>query len=165
MQKKLTHTFDAPIEQVWAMFRDVDSHIHKFERLGHRNIEVQEHDETEDQVRFVIARDVTVDLPGFAKKFLKPTNKVISTDEWSDKGDGAYGGTFEAVTRGAPVHITGTTHIEPAGENKTRYDLTTEVSVKVPVVGKKLTAWAEGDVQKQMEGQFASGDAWLAEHA
>jgi hypothetical protein len=165
VKQQLQHTFDAPIEQVWAMFRDADSHVDKFDRLGHENIEVQEHDESDDHVRIVVARDVTVELPGFAKKVLSPTNHVVSTDEWSANGDGSYGGTFEAVTKGAPVRITGTTHIEPEGADQTRYTLTTDVQVKVPVIGKKLTSWAEGDVRQQMEDQFAAGDAWLAEHA
>jgi uncharacterized protein YndB with AHSA1/START domain len=165
VEKKKTHVFDAPIEQVWAMFRDPDSHVEKFRRLGHRNIEVQEHAASEDHVRLVIARDVTVDLPGFARKVLSPTNHVVSTDEWSANGDGTYGGDFEAVTKGAPVRITGTTLISPEGDDRTRYDLTTQVTIKVPMIGRKLTAWAEDDVERQMEEQFAAGDAWLAEHA
>jgi hypothetical protein len=159
------HVFEAPIEQVWAMFRDADSHVDKFRRLGHRNIEVLEYDESEDHVRLVIARDITLDVPGFASRFLSPTNHVVSTDEWSAKGDGSYGGSFEAVTKGAPVRVTGTTHIRPEDDDRTRYDLVSEVAVKVPVVGKRLTSWAEGDVKDQMFRQFAAGDAWLAEHA
>jgi hypothetical protein len=164
VKHQLRHVFDAPIDEVWAMFRDPASHVDKFERLGHRNIEIVEEETSEDHIRLVIARDVTVDLPGFAKKVLSPTNHIVSTDEWSDNGDGSYGGEFEAVTRGAPVRITGTTHIAPEGDDRTVYDLTTEVTVKVPVVGKKLTAWAEGDVKEQMVQQFAAGDAWLASH-
>jgi hypothetical protein len=163
MAQELTHTFDAPIEQVWAMFRDADSHVDKFERLGHRKVEVEEYDTSDEHVRLVIARDVTLELPGFAKKFLSPTNHVVSTDEWSAHGDGTYGGSFEAVTKGAPVRVDGTTHILPEGADRTRYDVTFEVSVKVPVVGKKLAGWLEGDVRDQFVGQFASGDAWLAE--
>jgi hypothetical protein len=165
VKHQLRHVFDAPIEQVWAMFRDPASHVDKFERLGHRNIEVVEQDVSDDHIRLVIARDVTVDLPGFAKKVLSPTNHVVSTDEWSDNGDGSYGGDFDAITKGAPVRITGTTHIAPDGPDRTVYDLTTEVAVKVPVIGKKLTAWAEEDVKEQMVQQFAAGDAWLADQA
>jgi hypothetical protein len=164
VKKHLRHVFEAPIDQVWAMFRDPASHVDKFERLGHRNIEIVEQEVSEDHLRLVIARDVTVDLPGFAKKVLSPTNHLVSTDEWADQGDGTYGGGFEAVTRGAPIRITGTTHISPEGADRTVYDLTTEVAVKVPVFGKKLTSWAEGDVEEQMRRQFAAGDAWLAEH-
>jgi hypothetical protein len=160
----LRHVFDAPIDQVWAMFRDPASHVDKFERLGHRNIEIVEQEVSDDRIRLVIGRDVTVELPGFAKKVLSPTNHVVSTDEWSDLGDGTYGGTFVAVTKGAPVHIDGATHISPEGADRTVYDLTTEVQVKVPVVGKKLTSWAEGDVAEQMRQQFEAGDIWLAEH-
>lgn len=156
------HTFDAPIEDVWDMFRDRESHVAKFEGMGHRNLEVLEHEASEEHVRIVIARDVTVDLPGFARKALKPTNHVVSTDEWSANGDGTYSGQFELKARGAPVHIGGTTHIAPEGEAQTRYELEIEVEVHVPVIGKKLTNWAKDDVEKQIQEEFEAGDEWLA---
>jgi hypothetical protein len=159
------HTFDAPVEDVWAMFRDRDSHVAKFEGMGHRNLEVLEHEADEDRVRIVIARDVTLDLPGFARKVLKPTNHVVSTDEWRANGDGTYGGAFDMDTKGAPVDISGTTHIAPEGDGRTRYELETHVSVNVPVVGKRITNWAKGDVEKQMQQEFDAGDAWLADNA
>jgi hypothetical protein len=165
MNHQQTHVFDAPIEQVWEMFRDADSHVDKFERLGHKNVEVHEYDLTEEQVRLVIARDVTVEMPGFAKRVLSPTNHVVSTDLWAAKGDGTYGGTFEAVTKGAPVRITGTTHIQPEGADRTRYDVTTAVAVTVPVIGKRIASFLEGDVHAQFEQQFIAGDIWLAERA
>jgi hypothetical protein len=160
-----THYFEAPIEQVWAMFRNADSHVDKFRRVGHTNIEVQEYDASEEHVRLVIARDVSLELPGFAKKVLSPTNHVVSTDQWAAKGDGSYGGSFEAVTRGAPVHITGTTHIQQEGADRTRYDLTTAVDVRIPVLGKRLASWLATDLHEQMEQQFLAGDDWLTEHA
>jgi hypothetical protein len=159
------HTFDAPVEDVWEMFRDQDSHVAKFEGMGHENVEVLEYETSDDHVRIVIARDVTVDLPGFARKVLRPTNHVVSTDQWRANGDGTYGGTFDLVTKGAPVHIAGTTHIAPEGDERTRYELEIDVSVNVPVVGKKITQWAKGDVEKQMQDEFDAGDAWLATHA
>jgi hypothetical protein len=159
------HTFDAPIEDVWEMFRDRDSHVAKFEGMGHRNVEVEEYEASEEHVHIVIARDVTLDLPGFARKVLKPTNHVVSTDQWSANGDGTYGGQFVLETKGAPVHIAGTTHIAPEGEEQTRYELEIDVSVNVPVVGRKITSWAKGDVEKQMQEEFDAGDAWLAGEA
>ncbi len=157
-----THVFAAPIDEVWEMFRDRDSHVAKFEGMGHRNIEVVEHEATEDEVRIVIARDVTVELPGFARKVLSPTNHVVSTDEWRANGDGTYGGEFVADTRGAPIEIRGTTHIAPDGDEATRYELAIDVDVRVPVIGKRLTNWAKGDVEDQIRQEFEAGDAWLA---
>ncbi|MTV25654.1 DUF2505 domain-containing protein [Nitriliruptoraceae bacterium ZYF776] len=165
MKKRQEHLYDAPIDQVWAMYRDPASHVAKFESMGHRNLELLEEDVSDDAVRVVIARDVTVDLPGFAKKVLKPTNRVTSIDEWSANGDGTYGGTFTTETKGAPVHIAGTTHLEAEGEDRTRFTVEVEVRIDVPLIGGKLSRWAEGDVEETFRQEFAAGDRWLAEHA
>lgn len=158
-----SHTFDAPIDRVWAMFTDEASHIAKFESMGHRDIEVLESESSDEGLRLVIKRVVEVDLPGFARKVLKPTNTVITTDTWRDNGDGTYGGSFELETVGAPVESSGTTKIWADGD-KTAYEVTVRFDVKVPLVGGKITKWAAGDVSSQLDKEFAAGDDWLTEH-
>ena len=74
------HVFNAPIDAVWDMFSDPDSHTTKFESMGHRDIEVLEADSSESGLHMKVRRVVDVELPGFAKKFLKPTNTVTTTD-------------------------------------------------------------------------------------
>jgi hypothetical protein len=157
------HTFDAPIGAVWKMFSDPKSHVSKFEAMGHTDIEVVEQKKTKQGLKMVISRTVTVDLPGFAKKVLKPTNTVVSTDEWSDRGDGTYGGTFSAETKGAPLKVKGTTLIEPDGD-RTRYVVQTSIDVKVPLIGGKIADFSKGIVNKQMDDEFRLGDEWLASH-
>jgi hypothetical protein len=157
------HTFDAPIGDVWKMFSDPTSHVSKFEAMGHTDIEVVEQKKTKQGLRMVISRTVTVDLPGFAKKVLKPTNTVVSTDEWADRGDGTYGGTFSAETKGAPLKVKGTTLIEPDGD-RTHYVVQTSIDVKVPLIGGKIADFSKGIVNKQMDDEFRLGDEWLASH-
>lgn len=163
MEFTATHTFDAPIEKVWAMFTDEASHVAKFEGMGHREVKVESSSFEDGTFRVRITRLVDLDLPGFAKKVLKPTNTVISDDEWNDHGDGTYGGGFTLDTVGAPVKIAGTTRLTPDGD-ATRYDLKLDVSVNVPLIGGKILSWAKGDVEKQMAEEFEAGDAWLASH-
>jgi uncharacterized protein YndB with AHSA1/START domain len=157
-----THTFEAPIDRVWAMFTDPASHIAKFEAMGHRNVEILEEDHS-DGLRLVVTREVDLDVPGFAKKFIKPTNTLVSTDHWRDRGDGTYGGEFIAETKGAPVDVRGTTLIEPDGD-RTRYTVTTTIKVNVPLVGGKIADFSKGIVNRQMDDEFRLGDQWLANH-
>lgn len=163
MEMTRTHVFDAPIDKVWAMFTNKDSHIAKFESMGHRDIEVLDYEADDDHVRIKIRRVVTIDVPGFAKKVLKPTNTVTSVDEWRARGDGSYAGEYSAET-GNPVHISGTTLIRPEGDDKTHYEVTVSIKVNVPLIGGKISNFAKGDVEKQMQAEFACGDRWLAEH-
>lgn len=157
------HTFDHPIDKVWAMFTDQDSHVAKFESMGHRDIEVIDYRNDGDEVVIKIRRTVDVDLPGFAKKVMKPTNTVETTDTWRDLGDGTYGGDFIVDAKGAPIDARGTTRLRPAGD-KTDYEVKVVVKVKVPIIGGKIEGWAKGDIVKQFDDEFAAGDAWLTSH-
>lgn len=164
MQHVGEHTFEAPIERAWAMFRDQASHVAKFESMGHRDIQVIEFDADEDHAHAVISRTVEVDLPGFAKKVMQPTNTVTTTDNWVAKGDGTYGSDFVLATKGAPVESSGTTLLRADGPDRTYYRISVDVDVKVPLIGGKIASWAKGIAAKQLELEFAAGDAWLASH-
>ena len=164
MQSVHKHTFDAPIEKCWQMFHDPASHVAKFEGMGHHDVEILAEAVTDDHLHIEITREVDVEgIPGFAKKFMKPRNTVVSIDDWFDHGDGTYGGEFSLDTKGVPVEITGTTLLEAAGK-KTHYTVTLEISVKVPLVGGRLAAFSRSIVDRQLEDEFGLGDTWLADH-
>lgn len=160
-----THTFDATPAQCWAMFGDPASHVTKFTEMGHHGVEVVEEERTEGRLRIVITREVDIDgIPGFAKKFVKPRNTVVSTDEWNDRGDGTYGGTFAIDTKGVPMKLTGDTSIEDAGDGRSLYTVVIHLSVNVPLVGGKLAGFGKGIALEQLDEEFAVGDRWLAAH-
>lgn len=162
MRLTRTHTFHAPIDRCWAMFSDPAAHVAKFEGMGHHGVTVVEKKKTKKQLRIVITREVELEgVPGFAKRFLKPRNTVVSTDEWNDLGDGTYGGRFVMDTKGAPVGIAGTTLLEADGD-RTHYTVTVDISVNVPLVGGKLADFAKGIASKQLDDEFRLGDEWLA---
>ena len=133
--------------------------------LGAGNVllRLAEHGADMDMPR--VTFDVDVDgIPGFAKKFIKPRNTVVSIDDWNDHGDGTYGGTFTLDTQGVPVDIKGETHLEADGADKSTYTVTIDIKVSVPLVGGKLENFSKGIVDKQMDEEFRLGDAWLASH-
>jgi hypothetical protein len=154
------HVFDAPIDAVWSMFCDPSSHLAKFEDMGHRDIEIVESESSADRFHIVVRRVVDVDLPGFAKRVLKPSNTVITTDDWDRAADGSCSGVQKVETQGAPVKISATTALTAEGE-RTRYDVSVHLEVKVPLIGGKLSDWAKGMVREQLDQEFAAGDRWL----
>lgn len=164
MQIVKRHTFDAPIDRCWAMFSDPKSHIAKFEGMGHHDVTVLEKKKTKKNLHIVITREVDVeDIPGFAKKFVKPRNTVVSVDDWNDFGDGTYGGTFTLDTKGVPLEIHGETLLEDAGD-RTEYTVTIELKVNVPLIGGKLADFGKKIVTRQLDEEFRLGDGWLAAH-
>ncbi|HKY15251.1 MAG TPA: DUF2505 domain-containing protein [Microthrixaceae bacterium] len=164
MQISMTHTFDAPIEKVWAMFHDPASHVAKFETMGHHDVRVVTEEQTDDSLRIVITREVDIEgIPGFAKKFIKPRNTVTSDDHWEHNGPTSCGGRFTIDTKGVPMEIQGTTTATSNGQ-QTDYEVAVELKVSVPLIGGKLEGFGKGIVEKQLRQEFDLGDAWLASH-
>ena len=113
-------------------------------------------------LRIVSSRVVTVDLPGFAKKALKPTNTIVQTDEWRRDADGSWSGTFTGDVKGSPVNISGTMTLTPGGTG-TEHTVTIDVEVKIPLIGGKIADWAgKNDVRRTLDAEFAFNDARLS---
>ena len=155
------HLFDAPLDVVWDMFSDPDSHTTKFESMGHRDIAVLESDFSDGAFHLKVSRVVDLDLPGFAKRVMKPTNTVVTTDDWSRQTDGSYKGRQIIETQGSPVKISSDTLLVTEGD-QTRYIIDIHLEVKVPLIGGKLADWAKGTVRTQLDHEFTCGDEWLA---
>ena len=163
MDIALTHRFDHPIADVWAMMHDPEAHIAKFTSMGHRDLEVIRQDVTDDTLDLVLRRTVEIDVPSVAKKFITPTNTVTSTDHWERRSDTECGGHYEVDIKGVPVESHGVTELVADGDG-TSYTVTLTVKVKVPLVGDKVAKALRGQLEDQLRAEFAAGDAWLAAH-
>lgn len=163
MELTRSHTYDATVEEVIDMLADGDAVTQRYSGMGHRDIEVRECERTDESARIVTSRVVDVDLPGFARKVLAPTNTMVQTDEWHRDGDG-WTGTFHVDVAGAPVEMSGTLSLTPDGD-RSRYEVTTTMRVKVPLVGGKIADWAgKNDVPRTLQAEFDANDEWLAAH-
>lgn len=159
-----THQYDAPLERVVHMLGDVDATTTKYEGMGHRDVEVLELEPGPTSLRVRTSRVVDVDLPGFAKKVLRPTNTMLQLDVWEAQPDGTWTGTFDVDVQGSPVHLSGTMRLEPGGDTCTE-ELTVDVTVKVPLIGGRIADWAaKNDIDRSLRLEFELNDRWLAEH-
>lgn len=159
-----SHTYGASIEAVQAMFADEAFIRAKYEGMGHRDVDITECTRTDDGLTIRSTRVVEVDLPGFAKRVMKPVNTMSQVDTWTSDGTGGWKGTFDVDVQGAPVHISGTMTLTP-GEGTCVHGVTMTTDVKVPLVGGKLRDWAEkNDVPKTLAAEFAAADDWIAAH-
>ena len=150
-----THVYPVPVDAVIAMFRDETATVARYESMGHRDVKVVELDADDDTVRVVSTRVVDVELPGFAKKALKPTNTMQQTDEWHRQDDGSWSGTFGVDVQGAPVRIDGTMQLVPEADGA-RHTVTLDLQVKIPLVGGKIADWVgRNDAQRTLDAEFA----------
>ena len=100
MELKGSHEYPVPVDAVIAMLEDASATVEKYESMGHREVEIVELVAGDGTLRIVSSRVVDVDLPGFAKKALKPTNTMTQTDEWQRQDDGSWSGTFDGGGEG-----------------------------------------------------------------
>ena len=149
-------TYDAAVDDVIALFTDPDVVRARYEAAGDRDIEVLECGPQGDGFVIRTSRTVDVDLPGFARKVLKPTNTMIQVDTWSARDvDGARDGDFAIEVKGAPVKVAGEMRIEPTADGGTRHTVDGKLDVKVPLIGGKVASWAEGPSQQRLDGEYA----------
>jgi hypothetical protein len=155
MKLEGSQVYPVPVDVVIAMFRDETATVARYESMGHRDVQVLELTADDDAVRIVSSRVVDVELPGFAKKALKPTNTMKQTDEWHRQSDGSWSGTFTVDVQGAPVRIDGTMKLAPEGDGS-RHEVTLDLQVKIPLIGGKVADWVgKNDAQRTLDSEFA----------
>jgi hypothetical protein len=163
MKVTRTHEFAASIDRCWEMFHDPDSHVAKFTAMGHRDLEILECEADDDLLHLVIERMVDVDVPGFARKVIKPSNRLRSVDDWRRIDDQSCAGTFVLETQGVPIDITGHTRLTAEGD-RSRYEIDVELKVRVPLIGGRIADFSKGIIDQQLTDEFRLGDEWLAAH-
>jgi hypothetical protein len=165
MDVKGAHTYAAPIDVVVGMLGDPAAAAARYEGMGHRNVAILECAREGGLLRVRSSRVVDIELPGFARRVLKPTNTVEQSDEWRQGADGTWSGTFAVDIHGSPVQMAGTMRLSP-GDGVCTHEVTITVTVKVPLVGGRIAEWAgNNDVRRTLDAEFAFGDRWLADHS
>ena len=92
----------------------------------------------EDSLEIKIVRQVDIDVPSVAKKFIKPANTVTSTDRWERQADGSCGGHSDVDIKGVPVQSIGSASLVDDGAGGCDYTITLTLKVKVPMIGEKV---------------------------
>ena len=148
MQMRVTHHFNGDVDQVFALVTDPKFLERKFASGGAKDISVDHETTADGKTRLTIRRHVTVDLPGFAKKFIQPTNALLQTETWEPAAAGEPRTCHYRVdVQGVPSHIDGTVTLTPDGTG-TRQDIEAKVKVSIPLVGGKLEKLAVDSGEK-----------------
>jgi hypothetical protein len=149
-----SRTYEADIAETFAFLCDADNATARYESAGDREIEVVRAQADGEGFVLECRRVVEVDLPGFAKKVLKPTNTVTQIDTWGQpESDGSRSGTYEVSIDGAPVSTTGSMTLEPDGD-RCVHQISGEITVKIPIVGGRIAKWAEGTARDSLDHEL-----------
>src|SRR3954471_2386310 len=134
---KVNHHYDADVETLYRLVSDPGFIERKYADQGATEI-VIESDETDGAVHNVIRRKMTIDLPGFAKKVMSPTNTLVQTEQWSaPDAEGRRVCAYTVEVQGVPSRINGTVTLAPEAGGTTQ-DIEADVKVSIPLLGGKL---------------------------
>lgn len=97
-------------------------------------------------------------------KFAGSTLTVIQEIAWGPAtDDGSRTGTLSLKVPGQPVSMPGTVTLAPGGRG-TQVKVDGDLTVKIPLLGKKLEKAAAPAILEGIGMQQTVGDKWLAEH-
>ncbi len=104
----------------------------------------------------------TLASPESAARFTGPQLTVVEEVEWSETGaDGTRTGALTMTVLGQPVRLNGRLLLQPGGRGTT-VNLTGELKVAIPLLGRKMEENAAPAVLAGFRTQQRVGDRWLA---
>lgn len=149
-------TYGVSADDVFSKHVDEAFATKKFTALGSKDVAVTT-TRNGDEVTLHVKRKVDVDVPGFARKVVQPTNTVELTEVWRPGGDG-YVCEWEAETSPTPAKLHGSRTLTNDGTGCVdRTDGVAEVKIKVPLIGGKLEELLCTTSRDELEGELA----WL----
>jgi hypothetical protein len=163
MKTTFDHHYDADLETVFQLITDPDFIETKYVALGGKDVAVDKSETDEGGCEVVSRRTLAVELPGFAKKVIQPTQTAVQTEVWAAaQVDGSRVCTYHVEAQGAPGRISGRHTLTPAPGGGTDHHIETEINVTVPLIGGKLEGLARDTARGDLEAQFAYTDKALA---
>ena len=140
------------VDTVFNLITSGDELAARCEALGERDVKV-EVSESGGGTKVQIARVVEQELPGFAKKLFKPTNRLVEREEWR-RVDSRYEATGQLKIVGTGATIDSTIRLSPSGAGSV-YEIDFEVTAKAPLIRRKLEAFIGETALESLREQHA----------
>jgi hypothetical protein len=145
------YTFDS--ETVFSVFTRKDFIEQKYASVGAENLNFIEYGEKEGTFIIHTTRDISANIPGFAKKFLNPTTTIIQKEVWTLTDDPTKKGVVEVQAKGLPMQMKGDIILQPTNDGSENV-LTYEIKVSIPLVGGKLASFLDGEGRKTGDKEY-----------
>jgi hypothetical protein len=164
VKTRLEHHYDADVETVYALISDPGYIERKYTAIGGRDVAVDRRDTGDGGCEVVTKRTVDIDLPGFAKKVLTPSQTPVQTEVWAAAdAAGARVCRYHVTVPNVPSRVEGTHTLRPAAGGGTDHIIDIEAKVSIPLIGGKLEKLAAEHGREDIEAQFAHTDQELAQ--
>lgn len=162
MKARIEHDYAADVETVYALISDPGFIERKYIALGGRDVAVDRSETDDGGCEVVTKRTITVELPGFAKKVLTPSQTAIQTEKWAAAtASGERVCTYTVEAQGTPSKIQGTHRLTPTSSG-CHHTIDIDAKVSVPLIGGRLEKLAAEQGRDDIGRQFDYTDDELA---
>ena len=103
-------------------------------------------------------------LPGVVTQFHPGDLAIVREEAWSPVSDGRATATVTGAIPGAPVSLTGTAVLAPAGNGGSRLQFTATVEVRIPLVGGKVENFIGSQLVELLIGEQRFTTAWIKDN-
>ncbi|MGZ6780838.1 MAG: DUF2505 domain-containing protein, partial [Mycobacterium sp.] len=90
---------------------------------------------------------------------------IVREEAWTPISDGRATASVTGAIPGAPVSVTGTAMLAPAGDGGSRLQFTATVEVRIPLVGGKVENFIGGQLVELLIAEQRFTTAWIKGNA
>ncbi len=148
-------------DQVFALLvdRDFRSAVCVATHALEYDVDITHHDD--GHVSVTVERTLPAEVPDFVKRFVGRTLSIVQSERWGPHPS-AGGRTADLLIqiKGQPATMKGSLRLEASGEG-TREQVSGELTVSVPFVGKKIEPEVAKAIVAAAAQEQATGRAWL----
>ena len=153
---RASETYAADVETVFALLCDPETITARFEHAGDTDVEIRRCEPDGDGFVIESTRTVTIDVPGFAKKVLSPSNHMTQIERWdAPAADGSRTGAMTVDVAGVPSTTSAHHALVPTADGGTVHTVTGEMELKIPLIGKKLGGFLSGTITETAAADLA----------
>jgi hypothetical protein len=153
MTIKIEHAYQATFDVIYGYLTSEDFLRKKYEGIGSRNVAFRACGQEKDVFRIEWTREVPLNVPGFAKKFLHEWTQTEEIMDWTLKEDGTAHGDYQCRVGTIPGKLEGTFDLYPEG-NSCVEAIEMVATVKIPIVGSKIAGLVEDDTARQLTKEY-----------
>ncbi|WP_067703049.1 DUF2505 domain-containing protein [Nocardia jejuensis] len=163
MSRKFSFTvqYSVPVEELHRALTNDEMWQARFKDATTATLDLS-HPDGPGTIRIHMTEKASEDkIPGLVKKVLKSDLVLERTDTWGPLEGGAAKGTFDGASGGITTEMAGDFELRSAASGS-EIVVTGIVTVKVPLVGGAIEPLVENLLQKVMNSEQKSVEAWFA---
>ncbi|HWC33621.1 MAG TPA: DUF2505 domain-containing protein [Mycobacteriales bacterium] len=163
MKSRLEHHYAADVETVYALISDPGFIERKYVALGGRDVAIDRSETDDGGCEVVTKRTMDIELPGFAKKVLTPSQTATQIENWAPAdATGARVCTYRVEVHGVPSRVEGVHTLRPGADGGTDHVIDIDAKVSIPLLGGRLEKLAAEQGSEDIGKQFLYTDEELA---